>query len=511
MSIRLRSDVARRQTPVSSIRRCAVLALILVAACSTTGREVAGPPPAPADTTLGPLQREMRGLWVATVANIDWPSRAGLTADQQRAELTDILDRAAAAGMNTIVLQVRPAADAVYASDLEPWAQLLSGQQGSAPDYDPLAFAIDEAHARGLELHAWINPFRAGNTSEASSMAASHISRTRPDLVRVYGTLLWLDPGEPDAQEHSMRVIRDIVMRYDIDGIHADDYFYPYPQNDASGRPIVFPDAGSFGLHGGGLPLDDWRRANIDRFVERMYREVRAIRPTLSVGLSPFGIWRPGYPPGVAGFDAFAGIYADALRWLQQGWLDYMAPQLYWAIDAPQQSFPALLDWWLAQNNAGRHVWPGLAAYKVNSGAAGAFALREIPDQIRATRTRAGGTGHPIFNMKSTLKQDGGALATALAADVYRHGAVPPATPWLDATVPAAPLLSASGSTLRIEAPAGAAPRWWVVRSRHADGWRTRRLFGSVSTIGLDGVDRVLVHAASKTMILSPAAEWRRP
>jgi uncharacterized lipoprotein YddW (UPF0748 family) len=499
-----------------SERNAALLLLLLAAACSKGEPGVVGPPPPPppppVDTALAPLQRETRGLWIATVANIDWPSRTGLSADQQRLELRDILDRAAGAGFNTIVLQVRPAADAVYVSALEPWARLLSGTQGIDPGYDPLAFAVEEAHARGLELHAWINPFRAGNTADAPTMAATHISRTRPDLVRTYGTQLWLDPGEPEAQDHTMRVVRDIVERYDIDAIHADDYFYPYPQNDATGRPLAFPDAETYSRFGDGMTLDDWRRANIDRFVERLYGEVRALRPTLKVGLSPFGIWRPGHPPGVQGLDAYASIYADARKWLQQGWVDYLAPQLYWAITAPQQSFPALLDWWLAQNTAGRHVWPGMAAYRVNNGTASAFTLQEIPDQIRLTRSRSGGTGHLLYNTTFSLKRDGGALAATLASDLYAHNAVPPAMPWLDSRVPAMPVLSASGSSLRIDAGAGVTPRWWVVRSRYPDGWRTRLVFAGTNLLAVDvAVDRVLVHAASAALTLSPAAEWRRP
>jgi uncharacterized lipoprotein YddW (UPF0748 family) len=490
-----------------------VLALA-VAACGGNGGSVTEPPPTveAADTALPVLQRETRGLWIATVANIDWPTRSGLTAEQQRGELTDLLDRAAATGINTIVLQVRPAADAVYASTIEPWARLLTGTQGIDPGYDPLVFAILQAHARGMELHAWINPFRAGNAVDSVRMATSHLYHTRPDLVRRYGTLLWLDPGEPAAQEHTLRVIADIVTRYDIDAIHADDYFYPYPQNDAAGQPIGFPDDATYAAYGAGLSRDDWRRANIDRFVERMYTEVRALRPTVKVGISPFGIWRPGSPPGVQGLDAWAAIYADSRKWLQRGWLDYLAPQLYWSIGAPQQSFPALLDWWLAQNIAGRHVWPGLAAYKVNNGTAAAFTLQEIPDQIRLTRSRPGGTGHLLYNTTWTLKQHAGALAATLTTDVYRHRAVPPATPWLDATVPPPPVLSGSGTAVLVEPAAGQSPRWWVVRTRRPTGWQTRMVPGAERVVTIDsGVDRVLVHAASATMTLSAPAEWRRP
>src|SRR6185295_13946412 len=290
-------------------RRRWALALVLVAACSRE-KDITGPPVVTPDTAAPAIQREMRGLWVATVAKIDWPSRSTLTADQQRAELLSIFDRAAAAGFNAIIFHVRPAGDAVYRSSIEPWGKMLSGTQGTDPGYDPLAFAVQEAHARGLQLHAWINPFRAGNTSDTTRLAPTHLFKARRDLVRVYGTQLWLDPGEPDVHDHVMRVVTDIVQRYDVDGIHADDYFYPYPETDAANRTIVFPDAATYSRSGSTLTLGDWRRANVDRFVERLYREVHALKPTMVVGISPFGIWRPGSPNGVVGLDAYATIYA---------------------------------------------------------------------------------------------------------------------------------------------------------------------------------------------------------
>ncbi len=481
------------------------------AACSGTSPDVSGPSPVTTDTAAAPLTREMRGLWVATVANIDWPSARTLTAAQQQAELVDILAKAKAAGLNTIVFQVRPAGDAVYQSSLEPWASLLTGTQGQSPGYDPLAFAIQEAHARGLELHAWINPFRAGNVSDTAKMVAPHLFKTRRDLIRVYGSDIWMDPGEQDVQDRSISVISDIVRRYDIDGIHADDYFYPYVVNDAAGKPIPFPDNATFAKYGGGLALADWRRANIDRFVERMYRQVHAIKPALKVGISPFGIWRPGFPPGVTGLDAYASIYADSRKWLQQGWVDYLAPQLYWAISAPQQSYPALLDWWFSQNTMGRHVWPGLAAYRVSDGTASAFSAQEIPDQIRATRQRTSGTGNLLYNTNTTLKRNGGALATILAGDLYKEAALVPASPWLDAVPPPAPSISVASGVLQITPSAGEDVRWWALRIHTSGAWTTRILFGSerTSSVGAQS-DRVVVQAVDQAGNAGAAAEWRR-
>lgn len=490
------------------------IGLLFVAAISACSSDVSTTAPigqTRVDTMPPPIQREMRGLWIATVANIDWPSRTGLPAAQQQAELADILDRATAAGLNAVMFHIRPAADAVYSSSIEPWASMLTGTQGKDPGYDPLAFAVTEAHLRGLEIHAWINPFRAGNSKDTASLASSHLFNTRRDLTRVYGTQLWLDPGEPAIHDQVMRVVSDIVRRYDIDGVHADDYFYPYQENDAAGKLIDFPDSGSYARSGSTLSRADWRRENVDRFIERMYREVHAIKPTIKVGISPFGIWRPGFPAGVNGLDAYATIYADSRKWLQQGWVDYLAPQLYWAIGASQQSYPALFDWWISQSTLGRHVWPGLATYRVADGTASAFTTAEIPNQIALTRTRPAGTGHMLYNTSTTLKKSGGAVAASLSA-LYATPALVPASPWLDSTPPPTPLVSVSGRTVQMTPGAGEAPRWWVVRSRASGTWSTRVLFGDLRTMTLgQDADRTLLTAVDQAGNVSSAASWQKP
>lgn len=456
----------------------------------------------------------MRAIWVATVRNIDWPSTTTLSADRQRAELRDILDRAVDAGFNAVVFQVRPAADAVYRSDLEPWSVLLTGRQGTDPGYDPLEFAVAEAHARGLELHAWINPFRAGNAADSSAMAPSHVWNAKRRLVRVYGAQLWLDPGEPEAREHSLRVVHDIVRRYDLDGIHMDDYFYPYPVADSARRRIPFPDSASYARYGAGLGRDDWRRRNIDQFVERMYREAHAIKPDVKVGISPFGIWRPGNPPGVTGLDAYAEIYADARKWLREGWVDYFVPQLYWAINSTGQSFPALLDWWIAENVKGRHVWPGLATYRAAANSNG-FSTSEIAEQIRLTRQRPIPPGQVMFNTTTTLKRDNGVLATI--RPLYAQPALVPAFPWLGDTAPAAPTLTVARRTVRI-IPTGDAPRFWLVQWRSRGSWlrrahwTTRVIAGDATGLTLNAdPDRVLVRALDHAGILGAAAQYSEP
>ena len=485
-----------------------------LSACGVA-RAPSGPVPARPDTAPPTVTREMRGLWIATVANIDWPSRPGLPAEQQRAELVDLLDRAQRAGINAVFFHVRPNADAVYRSELEPWASMLTGAQGTDPGYDPLELAVREGHARGLQVHAWINPYRAGSARDTAQLAPNHVWRQRPELVRNYAGALWMDPGEPETLERTMRASLDIVRRYDVDGIHADDYFYPYPVNDSAGNRIDFPDSASFARHGAGMSRADWRRANVDRFVERWAREVHALKPWVQVGISPFGIWRPGNPPGIAGLDAYDVLYADARKWMQEGWLDYVAPQLYWPIDPPAQSFPALLDWWVAQNARGRHVWPGLAVYRETGlqGRSTPFGAGEIRRQINLTRERPGATGHLLYNTTATLRRNEGAMAALLADELYRSPAIPPASPWLDRTPgnPGAPTLEFAASALRIVPAAGEAARWWVVRSRGDGGWTTRVQLADDRTVSLmGGVSRVMVQAVDAAGNLSDVVEWRR-
>lgn len=384
---------------------------------------------------LPPVPREFRAAWVATVDNIDWPSRPGLAAARQKAEMVRLLDRAAALKLNAIVFQVRPAADALYRSRLEPWSSVLTGRQGGDPGYDPLAFAIEQAHARGLELHAWFNPYRARPKSMKGPLAANHIAHTNPTVVKPYGKgQLWMDPGEPVVQKRSRDVILDVVRRYDVDGIHIDDYFYPYPENDAP-----FPDAHVYARYGGGLDLDAWRRKNVDDFVQGVYESIHREKPWVQFGVSPFGIWRPGTPEGTtAGIDQYGTLYADPLKWLQNGWLDYLAPQLYWRIAQRPQSFPVLLKWWRSVNPKGRHVYAGLFTSRLLPGEAlGGYSADEIVRQIRLTRG-TGDAGHVHFSMKA-LMEDARGVSDRLQGELYTEDALPPSSPWLKSEPPAPP------------------------------------------------------------------------
>lgn len=360
----------------------------------------------------GEAAPEFRAAWVATVHNLDWPSKPGLSAAAQQAELRAILNRAADLKLNAILLQVRPASDALYNAKQEPWSAFLTGKQGVSPGYDPLEFAIREAHARGIELHAWVNPFRAAAGPTAKS-AGGHVLQTHPEWVRAYAGQKWIDPGIPEARRYVIDVFLDIVRRYDIDGLHIDDYFYPYPKGGAD-----FPDGATWERYGAGSGMSkaDWRRDNINRFVEEMYRAVKGAKASVKVGISPFGIWRPGVPATIeAQLDSYAQLFADSRKWLAEGWCDYLAPQLYWSCEPAKQSFPVLLDWWRSQSTAGKPIWPGIATDRIGAGRPAA----EIARQIEITRRGTSAPGHIHWSMKA-LMDDRGGIDGVLKRGVYR-------------------------------------------------------------------------------------------
>jgi len=430
-------------------------------------------PPAP--------MREFRGAWVATVANIDWPSRKTLTTQEQKAELLAIMDRAARLRLNAIIFQVRPACDALYTSRIEPWSEYLTGAMGKPPEpfYDPLAFAVEEAHKRGLELHAWLNPYRAWLRSATSPIAPTHISKLRPQLVRPYGEFLWLDPGEKEVRDYSLSVVMDVVKRYDVDGIHFDDYFYPYKARDGAGRELDFPDAAIWSRFGvrGKLSRDDWRRENVNAFIQQVYKSIKAAKPWVKFGISPFGIWRPKNPPQIQGFDAYASLYADSRKWLANGWVDYFAPQLYWPIDPPDQSFRLLLRWWAAQNTRGRILCPGIDSTKIGRSESGrGWQPQEIVNQIRLIRAQPGGIGEIYWHMRSLMNN--GSFDAALEREVYTRPALMPPLPGQGRIQAGRPTLTASpggpGSPLEIRwVPSSSGQAWlWLLQTRTGKEWQ---------------------------------------
>ena len=456
------------------------------------------------------VQREFRGLWVATVRNMDWPTSPSLSVERQQGELIELLDRAVELRMNAIIFQVRPEADALYDSPYEPWSRYLTGQQGKKPDpaWDPLEFVVREAHRRGLELHAWFNPYRAADNRNAST-ASTHVTKRRPDLVVPYAQFLWMDPGIPEVRQRTIRTVVDVVKRYDIDGVHIDDYFYPYPEV-RNGQRLEFPDAKSYATYrrgGGRLSRSDWRRNNVNQLVREFYAAVKAEKSWVKVGISPFGIWRPGYPPTTtAGIDTFEELFADSKKWLNEGWVDYIAPQLYWPVRPMEQSYPVLLDWWTQENTKGRHVWPGLALYKLPISGPKKMTPADIAEEIRLTRENPGATGHMQFNA-AILMQNVAGIADTLAA-VYAEPALIPASPWLDKSAPSRPVASAARDTVSREIDVRFVPSmrdqvsWWVVQSRVGEEWVVAIVPGGerrhILSGDVDAVDLIAVTAVDR-------------
>lgn len=432
-----------------------IVSLFLSLACAVFGQAYT-----PVNERPPQLAREFRGAWIATVHNLDWPSAKGLSAAAQQAELRGILDKVAALRMNAVVFQVRPHCDAVYASSFEPWSPWLTGTMGRSPGYDPLAYCIREAHARGIEVHAWFNPFRALSNS-SHPVSGNHVVRSAPELVKRYGSVVWCDPAQPETRRRALRAIMDVVSRYDVDGVHLDDYFYPYP---VAGKE--FPDGKS--------PAQ--RRGYVDAFVSGLYDAVKARKPWVRVGISPFGIWRPGVPAGIeAGLDSCEDLAGDSRKWLAKGWVDYLAPQLYWRISPRKQSFPELLGWWREQGR--RPVWPGIATARIQSSEDPGRPATEITRQIDLTR-RIGNNwnGHIHWSARSLVTNRGG-VATRLAATYTQPAAVPP-MPWLSNRSPAAPGVGASakGDETLIHWQADATAAKIAIQARTGGTWRTVRI-----------------------------------
>lgn len=374
-------------------------------------------------------KREFRGAWIATIVNLDWPSAPGLSSDQQRAELCRLLDQLHDVGINAIILQVRPECDAFYPSPFDPWSYYLTGKQGKAPSpyYDPLEFAIREAHQRGMELHAWFNPYRAVREIGAYPLDPGHVSNRHPDWTIQIGSIKVLNPGLSSVRNYVTAVIMDVVRRYDIDGVHFDDYFYPYPPNSITNQD----DAAFANDPRGFTDRGEWRRDNVNLLIQMVHDSIQAVKPFIKFGVSPFGIWKNGVPPGTTGFDAYNEIYADAVAWLNHQWVDYLAPQLYWPFGGAQD-YGKLLPWWASQTN-GRHLYPGLAIYKISG-----WSTSEVPNQIRLNRQTSGVSGNIFFRTTHVIANLKG-FTDSLKNDLHRYPAVQPIMAWKDVLPPNPP------------------------------------------------------------------------
>jgi uncharacterized lipoprotein YddW (UPF0748 family) len=392
-----------------------------------------------APTVAQDIQKyEFRGAWIASVTNLDWPVR-GASSESQQEHLVSILDDLQAAGINAVIFQIRPEQDTFYESETEPWSYWLTGQQGRAPEpfYDPLAFAIEEAHKRGMELHAWFNPYRAERAIGAYPLDDQHITVRHPEWTFTVANYKQLDPGLPQVRDYVVEMIMDVARRYDIDGVHMDDYFYPYPPNTISNQ-----DDETFANHSRGFTnRGDWRRDNVNILIEAIHDSLNAHDPSIKFGMSPFGIWRSGTPTGITGLDAYSQIYADALAWLGDQTIDYLAPQLYWKFGGGQD-FAALANWWGDQRND-RHLYLGIGAYKSDIGTfwnPDDYTANEVPRQLRYGRDHTEVHGNIIFRSSNITQFHSKGLRDSLVQNINVTPAITPPMPWKSMVAPEAPV-----------------------------------------------------------------------
>ncbi len=466
-----------------------------------------------APTNPPAIPREFRAMWIATVGNIDWPSKPGLPVERQQSELRALLDTARKLNLNAVIFQVRTSCDALYESPYEPWSEYITGRMGVAPKpaWDPLLFAVNEAHARGLELHAWFNPYRARYHQAISPVSASHVSKTRPELVLNYGRFLWLDPGLPESRELTLKVVSDVVKRYDVDGVHIDDYFYPYPERlipegPGAGPQMPFPDNQSFARYqreGGKLALADWRRENVNTFIRQLGDAVHREKSWVKFGISPFGIWKPGFPAGIKGMDQHETLYADARKWIREGMADYFSPQLYWTEKMEGQRFSKLLAWWAGENASRKHLWPGINAADIGKNRVANEILWQA-EHISGTKS-AGGM---IYWNASALRDNKGGVAALLSRGPFARPALVPASPWLGGAQLSAPPLdlrfSARGPVTVDFVPApGEIPALVVAQARYETGWQTQILPGPTRRVLLPKSPRGRTPAEIRITLMS--------
>ncbi len=421
---------------------------------------------APAHAAGPQRARQFRALWISSVANIDWPSRTGLSAAVQRREFEDWMDLARSLRLNAVISQVRPSADAFWPSPHEPWSQYLTGTQGKDPGYDPLAAQIRAAHERNLEFHAWFNPYRVSTQSDPKKLVASHPARTHPDWVFAYGGKLYYNPGIPEVRRFVQDAMMDAVTRYDLDAVHFDDYFYPYP---VEGQTV--PDQATYARYGGGASLADWRRSCIDTLVEEMHERIRSAKPWVKFGISPFGIWRnrSADPAGSAtsGLQSYEAISADSRRWVRQGWVDYICPQVYWQIGLAAADYAELARWW-ASTVEGTDValYIGQAAYKLTSGD---FTDRRELVRHQEVNARYARIAGDAYFSASDLRADPRGAISALVDEAYPSPAIVPAIAHLGGRAPQAPLAVTAARTrdgvrVRWQRPPGSATSYAIWR-----------------------------------------------
>lgn len=385
-------------------------------------------------------KREFRGVWIATVDNINWPSKQGLTIEEQKQEYIDILDEIKSLNMNAIIMQVRPTADRFYKKvSKEPWSKYITGESGKDPGYDPLEFFIEEAHKRNLEFHAWFNPYRI-TLKNNEKIPENHIAKKNPNWVIEYGGKYYYDPGNPKAREFTEDVIVDVVKNYNIDGVHMDDYFYPYPVLDKNKKTVPFGDNKSYKLYGKGMKLEDWRRKNTDTFVMELSKKIKKAKPYVKFGISPFGVWRNNDKDSTgsatrAGAENYDTLYADTRMWIQNEWIDYIVPQIYWDFNLKVAQYDVLVDWWINEvKNSNVHLYIGHAAYKIGSSKAWKNE-DELIKQIKYNRNFENVHGSVFFGFDKIQKNSLN-IKNNLREKVYVTQILPPTSPWIDVVAP---------------------------------------------------------------------------
>ena len=496
------------------------------------------------------IRREMRAAWAATVFNIDWPSTSSLSSSQEQAEIVSLLDMAKAANLNAIFLQVRSQCDRLYGQPTdvnvpnEPWPSLLTGSMGTAPNplYDPLQVWVNECRARGIELHVWFNPYRALSSAAGQpGVPTNHITKQLPNEWVTYSSQCWMDPSSPQALDWTRKVILDVVNRYDVDGVVFDDYFYP---SGSSSTTNPFPDSARYTAYqnaeiaAGRTPLSlaNWRRSNVNNLVSDLGSRIRAIKPWVKFGIGPNGIYISGQPSGTSGQSAYNELYADTRLWLNAGWVDYLAPQIYWTLGSTSQPHGTILDWWRQQVSTTpslrRHVW--VSNYTSNIGTSAAWTAAEIANQITYARNTvtttnlASGqvcTGNVHYSLKA-FKNDQGGVRTLLTGGLYAQASLPPSYPWLDAVAPTNPSVSYSKNTAAATqtiswTPTGTeAPNRYVIATLIGTAWSYRTVpatqlsltlpiksaSGALKVFGVAAVDRANNMSGWVQGVLDPSA-----
>lgn len=452
---------------------CAALAFVVGPASSAvqvvTARELSSmPSPLPADSTptvLPPLPvetagRQFRAAWIATVVNVDWPSKPGLTSEIQQQEFLHLLEELQRMHMNAVVVQVKPTADAFYPSEYGPWSQYLTGVQGQNPGYDPLAFMLEETHKRNMEFHAWCNPYRVSMQSDPAKLSQNHPARLHPDWLISYGGKLYYNPGIPATRTFILDSMMEIVRGYDIDAVHMDDYFYPYP---VAGQD--FPDEATYRQYGAEhFPQKaDWRRDNVNQLMRDLAHSIKSAKSHVKLGVSPFGVWRnratdPGGSDTTAGVQNYDDLYADTRTWIRNNWLDYIAPQIYWNIGFAPAAYEKLTAWW-SREVAGYNVqlYVGQAAYKIPAWGNS----EEMPNQLKLNQQDSAVKGSIFFSVKDLLKNPLG-FKDRLTDDLYKWWALTPVMPWLGGSAPSPVVLDQMQSSAQ-----GVALRW--IDQHHMD------------------------------------------